>query len=147
MSDAETAATTLCCWTASTIVRSSSDNDRTDADRTDADRCRCRSRSARFLIRSLPGDEADGPPFLADRREVVPVPLPGKEEAGGAAPPRWLVVALGTAAMGPGGSHPLVLVLVLVVAGAGATDRATAASWACFACACAFGPDGGGGDD
>ena len=43
ISDAATASTTLCCWTASTIRRSSRDS------------CRCLSRSARFLIRSLPG--------------------------------------------------------------------------------------------
>lgn len=69
ISDAATAATTLCCWTASTIRCSSRDS------------CRCLSRSARFLIRPFPGDEADGP-----------------------LPPFRLV----TVAMGPGGSLPLV---------------------------------------
>lgn len=72
-SDAATAATTFCCWTASTTRRSSRDSC-----------CLCLSRSARFLIRSLPGDaEADVPLLLL--------------------PPDRLV----TAATGPGGSLPL----------------------------------------
>ena len=76
ISDAATAATTLCCWTASTIRCSSRDS------------CRCLSRSARFLIRPLPGDEADGP-----------------------LPPFRLVAV----ATGPGGSLPLAATVAALV--------------------------------
>ena len=77
MSDAATAATTRCCWTASTIACSSRDSG-----------FRCLSRSARFLTRSLPSDDeaTDGPAPLAVER-------------------RWLAAALVAVTMGPGGSR------------------------------------------